>query len=361
MSNSESKSSESLSSKDIQHIFAPEDREESTHHDHKKNPERSKTREKDVVSIIYYQRKDSPKYFEIKKSIFFWWFVVLPALTLVSLTVAIISGSHLSPTHLLQNHLYATNYSSMKSEIETLKAERDSLKIDLEEKDNEIKNIKLQNPNLVFDETPLAQTNSTDTSPSVEASANNQVNQANSNAANQQIIQNANTVPTTSQNNSATPTKTPPALEPVASESTRNLGAQLSYLTLFKPVQGQKDRTRPAQISLGGFNVASLRDTISLRFNITPLLPNEQKISGYILVIMKGETGLQVYPQMSLNAPDAQISYSAGESFATQRFRPVEASFLKPRKSGQFVFTVLIFARNGDLIHTQTVPLFVRL
>lgn len=331
---------ESLSSKEIQHIFSHEENKNSSEHS-KSAP--AKDRDKDLVSIIYYQRKDSPKYFEIKKSVFFWWFVVLPAATLVSLTIAIFAAVHLSPTHLLQNYLSARNYSSMKSEIEILKTEKERLQEEIKNKDTELLELKKKSPNAETD--PALASEPT---PSQETAAV---------AIDTNLNKNETTEPIPL-------AKTHAPLEPVQQDPTKKLSPQafgLSYLSLFKPVQGQKDRTRPAQISLSGFNAVSLRDTISLRFNITPLLPNEQKIAGHILVIMKGETGLQVYPQMSLNAPDAQISYSAGESFATQRFRPVDASFLKPRKSGQFVFTVLIFARNGDLIHTQTVPLFVRI
>lgn len=349
---SSTNSGESLSSKEIQHIFSHEENKIAPDHsnDDKKSP-RPKERDKDLVSIIYYQRKDSPKYFEIKKSIFFWWFVILPAVTLVSLTVAIFAAVHLSPTHLLQNYLSAKNYSSMKGEIESLKTENERLQDELKGKNRELLELKKSSPdeNQGAETTdPALATTETPASTSQEAPNKPATEQMNPAQAATETVLPKNNAP----------------LEPVQQDPTKKLSPQafgLSYLSIFKPVAGQKDRTRPAQLSLSGFNVVSLRDTISLKFNITPLLPNEQKIAGHILVIMKGETGLQVYPQMSLNAPDAQISYSAGESFATQRFRPVDASFLKPRKSGQFVFTVLIFARNGDLIHSQTVPLFVRL
>ena len=337
--------SDNLSSKEIQNIFShDENRNLSDNHSDEKKSNQQSQKEKDVVSIIYYQRKDSPKYFEIKKSVFFWWFVVLPTVTLVALAISIFAAIQISPTHLIQNYLSARNYSSMKDEIESLKSDNEKLQEDLKAREQELLELKKGSVNV---DTNLAQNEST-----VE-NANNPNTENNDLAANK-----VETKIEVGNKTSHSP------LEPVTADPAKKLSPQsfgLSYLSLFKPVIGQKDRTRPAQISLSGFNVTSLRDTISLRFNITPLLPNEQKIAGHILVIMKGETGLQVYPQMSLNAPDAQISYSAGESFATQRFRPVDASFLKPRKSGQFVFTVLIFAKNGDLIHTQTVPLFVRI
>lgn len=307
-----------------------------THQSHERNSHgKVNAKNQEMVSIIYYQRKDSPKYFEIKKSAFFWWFVVLPAITLFSLVLVLMALIHFSPTHLIQNYLSAKNYESMKSTIEQLTNENRQLKDQLNEKAQAL-NVELaKNADNIIPESETAQN-----PPSTEATVN----------TTKELIA---TNPTTNAGQKPSMAEGFKAKEP----GTLNL----SYLSLFKPVQGQKDLTRPAQISLSGFSVVTLRDTISLKFNITPLTPREQKIAGHILVIMKGETGLQVYPQMSLNAPESQISYSAGEPFATQRFRPVDASFLKPRKSGQFVFSVLIFARNGDLIHTQTVPLFVRL
>lgn len=307
-----------------------------THQSHERNSHgKVNAKNQEMVSIIYYQRKDSPKYFEIKKSAFFWWFVVLPAITLLSLVLVLMALIHFSPTHLIQNYLSAKNYESMKSTIEQLTNENRQLKDQLNEKSQAL-NVELAKNA----ESIIPDSKTTENPSAAEGSVNNTKELIATNPAT-----NAGQKPSMAEGFKA---KEPGTLN-------------LSYLSLFKPVQGQKDLTRPAQISLSGFSVVTLRDTISLKFNITPLTPREQKIAGHILVIMKGETGLQVYPQMSLNAPESQISYSAGEPFATQRFRPVDASFLKPRKSGQFVFSVLIFARNGDLIHTQTVPLFVRL
>ncbi|MBY0413312.1 MAG: hypothetical protein K2Q18_04070, partial [Bdellovibrionales bacterium] len=80
-----------------------------------------------------------------------------------------------------------------------------------------------------------------------------------------------------------------------------------------------------------------------------------------IVVLMKNELAIQTYPLQALGGSDFQINYSAGEPFATQRFRPVDASFVKPRKSGNYSFTVFIFSRTGDLIHFQSVNAALKL
>ena len=75
---------------------------------------------------------------------------------------------------------------------------------------------------------------------------------------------------------------------------------------------------------------------------------------------MKNELGIQVYPFNVLNTPETQFNYATGESFSTQRFRPVDASFLKPRKPGNYIFTAYIFAKNGDLLNLQSIILPVK-
>ena len=135
----------------------------------------------------------------------------------------------------------------------------------------------------------------------------------------------------------------------------------LSTLSLFRPIQDQHDRSRPASLNLSGFKVVSNRDTTNLQFNIIPAIGGEGKLAGHIIVIMKNELGISVYPQTALSGPETQINYFSGEPFATQRFRPVDASFLKPRKAGNYTFTVYIFAKNGDLLHFQSLVLQVKI
>jgi hypothetical protein len=135
----------------------------------------------------------------------------------------------------------------------------------------------------------------------------------------------------------------------------------LSTLSFFKPVQGQKDQTRPASLSLNDFKIINNKETVNFQFNIVNLLGGDVKLAGHILVIMKNELQIQVYPMNALNSSsDTQINYNSGEPFATQRFRPVDASFMRPKRSGNYIFTVFIFARNGDLLHYQSTTMAVK-
>ncbi len=136
----------------------------------------------------------------------------------------------------------------------------------------------------------------------------------------------------------------------------------LSTLSFFKPVLDQKDKTRPASLELNGFKVVNTKDTTNFEFNINNLLGGDVKLSGHIIVLMKNEQAISVYPANALAFPrDFQLNYTSGEPFATQRFRPVNAIFKKALKSGNYVFTIFIFSKNGDLIHFQSLVMPVSL
>ena len=131
-------------------------------------------------------------------------------------------------------------------------------------------------------------------------------------------------------------------------------------LSLFKAVQGQKDLSKIPTISLSGFKVVGNRDNTNFQFNIVPAAGVDGKLAGHIIVLMKNELTIQAYPQQVLSGNDIQINFSSGESFSSQHFRPVDASFLKPRKPGNYTFAIFIFAKNGDLIHYESVILPVK-
>jgi hypothetical protein len=259
------------------------------------------------ISIIYNQKNDSPKYFELKKSKLLFFVIGLPTITLIALILGAIGLIHTSPFHLIdtyrQNALAREAISKtneLMSQIQKSEEEKVALTKKLEE-------VQLQ-------------------------------------------VINSQTAPPED-------TEGTIAMKPVPSTAS-SIG--LSVLSLFRPIQGQQDRTRPITLNLQDFNVVTNRDTVNLKFNIIPTSAGEEKLAGFIIAVMKNELGIQVYPLNALMGADSQINYSAGEPFATQRFRPVDASFLRPRKAGNYHFTVYIFARNGDLLHFQSATFPVR-
>lgn len=274
---------------------------------------------KDDVSIIYHLRNDSPKHIIVKRNKFLAFVILMPLLTIIGVFLGIVGLIHTSPFHLLQNYMKnneareaINRVSNLQLNLQNSLSENQNLKTELEKAKLDLQNYIPKSPE-------------------------------------------ATTTPSTTPNPEKV-TVCPPINAPMAT----SIG--LSTLSLFKPVQNQKDKTRPASLSLNDFKVVNMRDTVNLQFNIINLLGNDVKLAGHIMVLMKSDTMIEVYPINALNSPcDFQINYTAGEPFATQRFRPVDASFPKPRKPGNHVFTVFIFAKNGDLLHFQSVLLPVKI
>ncbi|MDD4975931.1 MAG: hypothetical protein PHY93_16360 [Bacteriovorax sp.] len=267
------------------------------------------------ISIIYNQKNDSPKYFELKKSKLLLFVIGLPTITLIALTLGIIGLVHTSPFHLIDTYKQNSmareaiaKTTSLMNQVQNSEEEKAALIKKLAEAENQLKTV----------------------SGKSEAAP--------------EAIDAKTTVPA-----ATSALKCPTG-------AVNSIG--LTTLSLFRPIQGQRDRTRPAILNLSGFKVIGNRDTTNFQFNIIP--GGENKLAGHIIVLMKNELTIQVYPQQALSGSDTQINYSSGEPFSTQRFRPVDASFLKPRKPGNYTFTIYIFAKNGDLIHYQSVILPVK-
>lgn len=261
------------------------------------------------ISVIYNQKYDSPKYFEVKKSQILLFIIGLPTVTLIALILGIIGLVHTSPFHLIDN--YRQN-SMAREAVAKTNALINQIKIDEEEKLDLSKKLTETEDKLkmISDSSEDAQTKGSSAKATSQATSINLIG--------------------------------------------------LSNLSLFRPIQGQKDLTKPPTINLSAFKVEGNRDTTNLQFNIIPTSDVDGKLGGYIIVLMKNELTIQAYPQRALIGNDIQISHTSGEPFSTQHFRPVDASFLKPRKPGNYTFAIYIFAKNGDLLHFQSVILPVK-
>jgi hypothetical protein len=280
---------------------------------------------RDSISIVYHQRNDSPKYFEISRTKIYIFFIGLPTIALIGFILGAIGLVNTSPFHLLENYRQSSKSRAASNNIDLIEEKLDEAMAKNSELESEVTSLqeKIATTAPALDPRPATATVTTIPGPGGEIKC-----------------------------------PAPVACPEVSSTSNP---INLSTLSLFKPIQGQKNRTRPAVLSLTGFKTAIMRDTVNLQFNIIPTVGDDSKISGHIVVLMKNELGISGYPLQVLGGNDFQINYSAGEPFATQRFRPVDAGFIKPRKSGNYVFTVFIFSRTGDLLHYQTTTLPLKL
>jgi hypothetical protein len=262
----------------------------------------------ETISFIYNKKNQSPKYFELKKRTLLVFLIGLPTVTIISLILGGIGLIHTSPFHLIDNY---------KQNSKAREAISNSNKLT-----DKIAMLRSENQNLTLKISEL-------TKSTLDSDASNEKNQ-------EQIEKIENTE-----------TKAEPLVG-------------LSTLSFFKPIKGQQDRTKPASLNLTGFKIVVNRDDINFLFNIIPTGLNQDKLSGHIIVLLKNELTIQVYPHQGFNGKETQINYVTGELFSTQRFRPVTANFLKPRKPGSYTFAIYIFAKNGDLTHYQTAVMPVR-
>lgn len=126
----------------------------------------------------------------------------------------------------------------------------------------------------------------------------------------------------------------------------------MGALDIMQPVFGQKDMTSPVTINIQDIKPVQSGDKIFFNFNIVNVTPNGTKLAGYIHIFATDGNTYSHYPQETGVVENYALNYTSGESFATSRFRPVEASFAKLDKSS-IIFKIIIFNRVGDLIHQQ--------
>jgi len=268
-----------------------------------------KNHQSNDITITYSSYNQSPRLLKISRNKVLLYLVGLPLISLIALVIGFIGLIHTSPFHLI---------STVQDNIQLRKLKNDYAKSKLE-----LNQLQFDKQKLINDQTLLQS----------ELKNKNQI----CDGKNQEVREPA-------VKNCPAPKDVAPMASPI----------NLSTLSLFKPQAHLKDKTKPASLKLEDFKGLFTKENLSLQFNIVNLLGGDVKLAGHIIVVMKSEESIQVYPANTLlGNSDFQINYSAGEPFATQRFRPVNATFRRPKKPGTFHFTVFIFAKNGDLLHFQ--------
>jgi hypothetical protein len=129
----------------------------------------------------------------------------------------------------------------------------------------------------------------------------------------------------------------------------------LSALGLFRDAPGAKDITQTPILTIEGADAEVKGDSVTFRCNLVNVTKTNDRVSGFIFVVMKHGSSVHIWPENSFAEGDMQVSFNNGEIFATQRFRPVEAKFSIPNAKGEAFFKILIFSRSGDLMHKQII------
>lgn len=130
-----------------------------------------------------------------------------------------------------------------------------------------------------------------------------------------------------------------------------------STMGLFLPVPGMQDLTRTPNLAIENIDPILSGDRIQMKFNIINQTKNNEKIAGYIFVLMKQGDKIYFFPENSLQQNEFKVRFNSGESFATQRFRPVDNVYFpyNPSLGTDYLFKILIFSRTGDLLYKQLI------
>lgn len=136
---------------------------------------------------------------------------------------------------------------------------------------------------------------------------------------------------------------------------TSNPVSDLDSLSLFKPVKGQEDKTHTPLISINDVKYRIGQNSLDVEFIMANLTKEQEKLAGFVIVILKSKNGLFYYPLKAIQDDDIQMAFNQGEYFAFSRFRPVKASFNTTNKVDDFMVKILIFSRTGDLIHKKMI------
>lgn len=252
---------------------------------------------KNTISVIYHQENDTPKYVEIKKSKIYFYTIALPFITVICLVLATWTFVQNSPMLIWERY---------KQVQQTQKGIHNNAEAISRVDDLEEENEKLQKELRKLVESQQ---------------------------------------PTNTENIKVMPLSTP----------------GLANLGFFKPVTNQQDLTVKKVLNLSGFSVSLDKNKLNFNFNIIPTQISDEKVSGFIIVFAKYENHIFSYPEQITNQNEFLADYTLGETFSTQRFRPVEATFPFPQKSGEYPFKIFIFNKTGDLIHVQQVSMKVKL
>ncbi|MBK22384.1 MAG: hypothetical protein CME70_00140 [Halobacteriovorax sp.] len=129
----------------------------------------------------------------------------------------------------------------------------------------------------------------------------------------------------------------------------------LSTMSLFKIPPGQKDMTKSPDLAVESVSSSQGNGSYTFKFNLSNNSKNQEKIAGYIFVMMKSGNTYGFYPEDVFSENEMQMDFNKGEYFATSRFRPVDAKFTLPTKAGTALFKVLVFSRTGDLLLKQII------
>lgn len=143
----------------------------------------------------------------------------------------------------------------------------------------------------------------------------------------------------------------------LSSELIFNDSTPFSKNQFIRVLPSSKDKTSEQLVEIDLKKISNKPNNYSVSFNIT----NQsvvQRVSGYFFTILKNKNVMQLYPKK--DTLFNSISFKDGEYFSTSRFRPVQINFNKFDLLNKAELVILIFSRNGDLIHSSSEKLDIQ-
>lgn len=125
-------------------------------------------------------------------------------------------------------------------------------------------------------------------------------------------------------------------------------------LNLMIPVTGQKNLSNEIPIDIQDAKAKFTNNRLVYQSNLLNRTQGEEKVSGYLFVIYKTAQSIHTHPANSFDQ-NGQISFNRGEPFTTARFRPVEAIFNLVNNKIPGTITLMIFNRTGDIIKKHSI------
>lgn len=136
--------------------------------------------------------------------------------------------------------------------------------------------------------------------------------------------------------------------------------AGVETISLFRPVAGMQVLTDRPLLTIDNEEVRRRGEEVQFSFHITNQTPENERLRGYLFVLMKSNNSIHIYPKDGMAQQSFQLGFTSGEPFATQRFRPVEnITFPLPQDQRRALFKIIIFSRSGDILHRQLMAMDV--
>jgi hypothetical protein len=125
-------------------------------------------------------------------------------------------------------------------------------------------------------------------------------------------------------------------------------------LNYMKPISGQKNLSNEIPIDVQDAKAKFVNNRLVYQSNLLNRTQGEEKVSGYLFVFYKTAQSIHTHPENTFDQ-NGQISFNKGEPFTTSRFRPVEAIFNLTNSKVPGTLTLMIFTRTGDIIKKHTI------